>query len=633
LKTQEKSGELPLCNDRFKITGNLFGTTLTMQTASHTQTGIRNTHIRNIAIIAHVDHGKTTLVDSMFRQSGILRDNEQIAERALDSHDLERERGITILAKNTAIPYGDYKINILDTPGHADFSGEVERVLTMVDGALLVVDAVEGPMPQTRFVLRKALALGLTIIVVINKMDRPAADPARAVDRVIDLFIELGAEEDQLSFPVVYVCGLQGTSSLKPTGEFDDLKPLFQSIITHIPPPPGDHESPLQLQVATLDYNDYLGRIVIGRIHRGAIAVGQNVSLVQRDGTLSQHRVVKLYGFQGLKRMEVERAEAGDIVAVAGIPEVQIGETITATDTPEALPLIAIDEPTLKMTFSINTSPLAGREGKFVTSRQLKDRLWREAKINISLHVAEGNSPESFVVSGRGELHLSILIENMRREGYEFQVSKPEVLTKTIDDQTYEPFEMLMLDVPDEDVGSCIERLCKRRGEMLNMHSAAGRTIVEFQIPARGLLGFRSEFIRLTRGQGMMTHAFSDYRPWAGEIGTVRNGVLVAHESGEATAYALKNLEDRGVFFIRPRVTVYRGMIVGEYTRQNDLLVNVCKMKKLTNMRSATAEVMEVLATPVEVTLEFGLDYIAQDELMEVTPTSIRLRKENLNFK
>lgn len=610
---------------------------MTAQTSPSSSTTLLNDRIRNIAIIAHVDHGKTTLVDSMFRQSGILRDNETLAERAMDSHDLERERGITILAKNTAIPYGDYRVNILDTPGHADFSGEVERVLTMVDGALLIVDAVEGPMPQTRFVLRKALELGLTILLVVNKVDRPAADPARAIDRVVDLFIELGADEAQLDFPVVYASGLAGTSSLTPGEVLEEgvhtLQPLMETIIRHIQAPPGDKEAPLQLQVSTLDYNDYLGRIVIGRIRRGRIRIGQVVGLCQRDGSLSQHRVTKLYGFQGLKRIEIEEAEAGDIVAVAGIPEVQIGETLTDPAAPEALPLIQIEEPTLKMTFSINTSPLAGREGKFVTSRQLRDRLWREAKSNISLRVEEGDTADSFIVSGRGELHLSILIETMRREGYEFQVSKPEVLTKTIDGQLYEPFEDLILDVPDEMTGGCIEKLCQRKGELRHMESLNGRTMVEFVIPSRGLLGFRSEFIRMTKGQGMMTHAFSEFRPWTGDIARGRNGVLVAMEAGETTAYALKGLEDRGVFFVKPRVTVYRGMIVGEHSRGNDLILNVCKMKKLTNMRSAGADVMEVLQTPVDVTLEFGLDYIEQDELMEITPQSIRLRKANLDNK
>lgn len=604
-----------------------------MTTDTPAQAPILNEKIRNIAIIAHVDHGKTTLVDSMFRQSGIYRENEQVTERAMDSHDLERERGITILAKNTAIPYGDARINIVDTPGHADFSGEVERVLTMVDGALLIVDAVEGPMPQTRFVLRKALELGLTIILVINKIDRPASDPARAMDRVIDLFIELGADEHQLDFPVVYASGLTGKSSLTPDELGPDLKPLLETIMKNIQAPPGDREAPLQLQVSTLDYNDYLGRIVIGRIKRGTIRVGQTVALCQRDGKVSQHRVSKLFGFQGLKRIEVESAEAGDIVAVAGIPEVQIGETLTAPDKPEPLPLISIEEPTLKMTFGVNTSPLAGREGKFVTSRQLKDRLWREVKSNVSLRVEEGTTPDIFVVSGRGELHLSILIETMRREGYEFQVSKPEVLTKEIDGQLYEPFEDLILDVPEEMTGSCIDRLCQRKGEMRHMESTGGRTTVEFFIPSRGLLGFRSEFIRMTKGQGMMTHAFSEFQPWVGEIGTHRNGALVAFEPGESTAYALKNFEDRGVFFIKPRTVVYKGMIVGEHTRQQDLVLNVCKAKKLTNMRSASADVLDVLATPIEVTLEFGLDFIEPDELMEVTPQNIRLRKENLEFK
>jgi GTP-binding protein len=609
---------------------------MTSETAT-TAPQILNDRIRNIAIIAHVDHGKTTLVDSMFRQSGILRENELLAERAMDSHDLEKERGITILAKNTAIPYGDYKINILDTPGHADFSGEVERVLTMVDGALLIVDAVEGPMPQTRFVLRKALELGLTIVLVINKVDRAASDTARAIDKVVDLFIELGADEHQLDFPVVFASGLAGTSALTMDEPLEvgkhDLKPLMETIINRIQPPPGDKDASLQLQVSTLDYNDYLGRIVIGRITRGQIKTGQTVSLFQRDGKISQHRVSKLFGFQGLKRIEIEQSGAGDIVAVAGIPEVQIGETLTDPNNPEALPLISIEEPTLKMTFSINNSPLAGREGKFVTSRQLKDRLWKEVKSNISLRVEEGATTDSFVVSGRGELHLSILIETMRREGYEFQVCKPEVLTKTIEGKIHEPFEDLIFDVPEEMTGSCIEKLCQRKGELRHMESSGGRTVVEFKIPSRGLLGFRSDFIRMTKGQGMMTHAFSEFRPWVGEIGSSRNGVLVASEPGETTAYALKGVEDRGIFFIKPRMTVYKGMIVGENNRPQDLVLNVCKTKKLTNMRSAGAEVLEVLQTPVDVTLEFGLDYIENDELMEVTPQNIRLRKENLDFK
>ncbi len=588
---------------------------------------IVNDQIRNIAIIAHVDHGKTTLVDSMFRQSGILRENEQLQERAMDSHDLERERGITILSKNTAIPYGDYKINVLDTPGHADFSGEVERVLTMVDGALLIVDAVEGPMPQTRFVLRKALALGLKVVVVVNKVDRPASNPPRAIDKVVDLFIELGADESQLEFPVVYACGLDGTSTLDMAQPLTDLEPLLETIIKEIPAPPGDKDSPLQLQVSTLDYSDYLGRIVVGRIRRGTINRGESISLVGREGKISQHKVSKLFGFQGLKRIEIEEAYAGDIVAVAGIPEVQIGETLCKLGHPDALPAIAIEEPTLKMTFSVNTSPLAGREGQFVTSRQIKDRLWKEVKSNISLRVEEGLTSESFIVSGRGELHLSILIETMRREGYEFQVSKPEVLLKTINGTDHEPQEELLLDVPEENAGICIERLAPRKGELQQMESLNGRTMMEFKIPSRGLLGFRSEFIRITRGQGLITAVFDQYIPFVGDIYSPRNGVIVANEQGQTTAYALKNLEDRGTFFVHPRTTVYDGMIVGENNRQQDIRVNICKAKRLTNMRSATSEVLEVLSTPINITLEFGLDFIQIDELMEVTPESIRLRK------
>ncbi|MFN8614433.1 MAG: translational GTPase TypA [Vampirovibrionales bacterium] len=603
-------------------------------TPTSTPTNRLNPTIRNIAIIAHVDHGKTTLVDSMFRQSGIYRDNEVQPERAMDSHDLERERGITILAKNTAIPYsspqGDFKINILDTPGHADFSGEVERVLTMVDGALLIVDAVEGPMPQTRFVLRKALHHGLKVIVVVNKVDRPAADPARAVDQVVDLLIELGADEDQLDFPTVYACGLAGTSSLTINGPQTDLSPLLETIINVIPAPPGESEKPLQLQVSTLDYNDYVGRIVVGRIQQGTIKKGQSIALVQRDEKIVQHRITKLMGFRGLERIEIDEAVAGDIVAVAGIPEVQIGETLCSITNPQGLPPIDIEEPTLKITLAVNNSPFAGREGKFVTSRQIKDRLWKEIKSNISLRVEEGLSAEQFVVSGRGELHLSILIETLRREGYEFQVSKPEVFTKEINGEIYEPFEELILDVPEENNGACIERLALRKGELQNLCTDNGRTMLTFRIPSRGLLGFRSEFIRLTRGQGMMTAAFDDYLPWAGEIGSTRNGVLIAHEAGESTAYALKNLEDRGQFFIGPRISVYKGMIVGEHNRQQDLAINVVKAKKLTNMRSAGAEVLDTLATPILVTLEFGLDFIEAGEWMEVTPKNIRLRKIDL---
>ncbi len=602
--------------------------------STSTPTLVCNPTIRNIAIIAHVDHGKTTLVDSLFKQSGIFRDNEQVSERMMDSNDLEKERGITILSKNTAIPYKEYQINILDTPGHADFSGEVERVLTMVDGALLIVDAVEGPMPQTRFVLRKALEHKLKVMVVVNKIDRPAADPPRAIDRVVDLLIELGADEDQLDFPVVYACGLQGTASLSMDEPQENLTPLFESILEHIPAPIGDKEAPLQLQVSTLDYNEYLGRVVIGRIRAGVVKTGQTIALCLRDGSVKQFRISKLFGFEGLKKIEIEQAVAGDIVAVAGLTDAQIGETICEPNNILPLSLIDIDEPTLQMTFKVNDSPLAGREGKFVTSRQLRDRLFKEVKSNISLRVEDAPAAtDSFIVSGRGELHLSILIETMRREGYEFAVSKPEVLVKEIDGVKSEPFENVMLDVPDENAGTCIERLSTRKGELQGMESANGRTLLQFIAPSRGLLGFRSEFIRLSRGQGMMNAAFLDYRPLVGDLNTVRNGSIVCSESGEATAYSLKNLEDRGRFFIHPRVTVYKGMIIGEYNRQSDLSVNVCKAKKLTNMRSAGADVLDVLQTPVELTLEFGLDFIAIDELMEVTPKSIRLRKADLNVR
>lgn len=590
-------------------------------------------NIRNIAIIAHVDHGKTTLVDAMFAQSGILRENEQMAERAMDSNDLEKERGITILAKNTAVPYGDYKINILDTPGHADFSGEVERVLTMVDGALLIVDSVEGPMPQTRFVLRKALELGLKIMVVINKIDRPAAEPQRVINQVFDLFIDLDAHEDQLEFPIVYASGLSGISALEPDAEMVDLKPLFDSIVKHIPAPTGDSDKPLQLQVSTLDYNDYLGRILIGRIKQGTIQLGQQIALLRRDGKKTQHKVTKIFGFEGLKRIDINQAEAGDIIGLAGIEDADIGETLTCPVNPEALPLISVEEPTLRMNFSINNSPFCGKEGDFVTSRHLGDRLQKEIKSNVSLRVEEGTSPENFFVSGRGELHLSILIETMRREGYEFQVSKPEVLTKLINGEVHEPYEDLVLDVPDDCVGSCIEALCQRRGELVTMESNGSRTTINFNITSRGLLGFRSDFIRMTKGQGMITHTFKEFGPWAGDIKAPRNGALISHEQGDATSYALKNLEDRGRFMIEPGTAVYRGMVIGINNRQEDLVINVCKGKKLTNMRSAGGEVLEVLATPIALTLEFGLDFIGLDELMEVTPKSIRLRKENLNIK
>ena len=590
-----------------------------------------NANIRNVAIIAHVDHGKTTLVDGLLRQSGVFRANEVVSERVMDSGDIERERGITILAKNTAVDYGGYKINIVDTPGHADFGGEVERVLGMVDGCLLIVDAFEGPMPQTRFVLRKALEQGLKPIVVINKIDRPGARPAEVVDLVLDLFIDLGADDSQIEFPVVYASGISGFAKNQLEDESTDLRPLYEAILTHVPAPLGDPEKPLQLQVTTLDYSEYLGRIVIGRIHNGTIKATEPCVLIRADGTFGKGKISKLYTFSGLKRVEVEEAKAGDLVAVAGFPDANIGETIASASDPNPLPLIRVDEPTLQMTFSVNDSPFAGREGKFVTSRQIRERLMRELESNVSLRVDETDTTDAFLVSGRGELHLGILVETMRREGYEFQISKPKVIFREVNDQTFEPFEMLVVDVPEWAAGTCIERLGQRRAEMQKMDATGDRTIVEFLIPARGLIGFRSEFIRATKGEGIMTHSFFDYQPHVGEIGSLRNGVLIAHEDGDATAYAIQNLEDRGQFFIKPGIKVYSGMIVGEHNRANDLAINVCKTKKLTNMRSAGGEELVRLTPPVDMNLERAMEYINEDELVEITPQSVRLRKQKLN--
>ncbi|UZQ53938.1 translational GTPase TypA [Trichothermofontia sichuanensis B231] len=584
--------------------------------------------IRNVAIIAHVDHGKTTLVDALLKQSGIFREGEAVPDCVMDSNDLERERGITILAKNTAVRYGDTLINIVDTPGHADFGGEVERVLGMVDGCLLIVDANEGPMPQTRFVLKKALEKGLRPIVVVNKIDRPQADPYGAIDKVLDLFIELGADEDQCDFPYLFASGLAGYAKADLEDESQDMRPLFDAIVQHVPPPIGDPNKPLQLQVTTLDYSDYLGRIVIGRIHNGTIATGQQAALVTESGAIVKARITKLMGFEGLKRVELDSASAGNIVAVAGFAEANIGETITCPNEPQALPLIKVDEPTLQMTFSVNDSPFAGQEGTFVTSRQVRDRLMRELETNVALRVEETDSPDRFLVSGRGELHLGILIETMRREGYEFQVSQPQVIYREVNGQPCEPFEYLVLDVPENAVGSCIERLGQRRGEMQDMRVGINnRTQLEFVIPARGLIGFRGEFMRMTRGEGIMNHSFLDYRPFSGDIETRRNGVIIAFEEGVATFYALKNAEDRGVFFITPGTKVYKGMIVGEHNRPQDLELNVCKTKQLTNFRSSTGDELVQLQAPVDMSLERALEYIGPDELLEITPESIRLRK------
>ncbi|HEY9613061.1 translational GTPase TypA [Allocoleopsis sp.] len=584
--------------------------------------------IRNVAIIAHVDHGKTTLVDALLKQSGIFREGEDVPDCVMDSNDLERERGITILSKNTAVRYKETLINIVDTPGHADFGGEVERVLGMVDGCILIVDANEGPMPQTRFVLKKALEKGLRPIVVVNKIDRPQADPHGAVDKVLDLFLELGADDDQCEFPYLFASGLEGYAKEDLNAQGVDMQPMFEAILRHVPPPVGDVTKPLQLQVTTLDYSEYVGRIVIGRIHNGTLKAGQQAALVTETGAIVKGKITKLMGFEGLKRIDWEEASAGNIVAVAGFANANIGETITCPNEPQALPLIKVDEPTLQMTFSVNDSPFAGQEGDFVTSRQLRDRLLRELETNVALRVEETDSPDKFLVSGRGELHLGILIETMRREGYEFQVSQPQVIYREVNGQPCEPYELLVLDVPEAAVGGCIERLGQRKGEMQDMQMGGNnRTQLEFVIPARGLIGFRGEFMRLTRGEGIMNHSFLDYRPFSGDVETRRNGVIISFEEGVATFYAMKNGEDRGVFFITPGTKVYRGMIVGEHNRPQDLDLNVCKTKQLTNHRSATGDELVQLQAPMEMSLERALEYIGSDELVEVTPKSVRLRK------
>ncbi|MDD3237186.1 MAG: translational GTPase TypA [Candidatus Gastranaerophilales bacterium] len=594
---------------------------------------MKNQKIRNIAIIAHVDHGKTTLVDCMLKQAGVFRENQQVQERVLDSNDIERERGITILSKNISINYNGYKINVVDTPGHADFGGEVERVLGMVDGALLIVDAAEGPMPQTRFVLSKALELGIRIIVVINKIDKPAADPAKALDDVFDLFTELTEDEYLLDFPFIYASSLDGFAKKELEDDSDNIIPLLDCIVENINPPEGDAEKKLQFQATTLDYNDYVGRIAIGRVVNGVIHSQEQVSLIKVDGSIERGKIMKLYGFHDLGRTEIEEAYAGDIVGIAGFSEIQIGETISCLNEPEALPLIHVDEPTLQMNFSVNASPFAGQEGKFVTSRQIRKRLYDELEKNVSLRVEDTDTTDVFRVSGRGELHLSILIETMRREGFEFEVSKPEVIYKNIDGKQYEPYENLLIDVPEENAGTCIERLAGRKGEMLDMQVVGNRTNMNFSIPARGLIGFRSEFIRLTRGEGIMNHTFDSYKPFAGDIPKQRSGSLISFETGAAIPYALNQFEDRGVFFITPKTKVYRGMIVGECNRPQDVEINVCKTKKLTNTRSATADVMVTLQASRQMVLEDCLEYITDDELVEVTPDSVRMRKADLTLR
>ena len=588
--------------------------------------------IRNIAIIAHVDHGKTTLVDAMLRQSGIFRENEAVAERVMDSNDLEKERGITILAKNTAVNYNGIKINIVDTPGHADFGGEVERVLKMVDGVLLLVDAFEGSMPQTRFVLKKALALNLKPIVVVNKIDRPEARPDEVVDEIIELFIELGADDDQLEFPVVFASSREGFAVCDLGGERIDLKPLFDMIIEKVPAPKGDQSGTLQLLVSNIDYDEYVGRIAIGRVERGSIKLGQQAIICKKEGQVLNARITKLYCYEGLKRIETNEAKIGDIVAVSGVGDVTIGDTICDVGAPEPLPFTAIDEPTLSMTFSVNNSPFAGREGTFVTSRHVRDRLFKELETNVSLRVEETDSADAFQVSGRGELHLSILIETMRRQGYEFNVSKPTVINKEEDGVLIEPIEYLMIDVPEEYMGVVMEKLGTRKSEMVNMTSAnQGYMRLEFKIPARGLIGYRSELMTDTKGNGIMNHVFHGYEPYKGDIATRQRGSLVAWEDGEAVTYGLFNAQERGTLFITPGTKVYEGMIVGENARYDDLVVNVCKKKHVTNMRASGSDEALRLTPPTVLSLEQALEFIADDELVEITPKNIRLRKRILD--
>jgi GTP-binding protein len=589
--------------------------------------------IRNIAIIAHVDHGKTTLVDKLLQQSGTFREHEAVQERAMDSNDIERERGITILAKNTAITYKDYLINIVDTPGHADFGGEVERIMKMVDGVLLVVDAYEGCMPQTKFVLRKALEQQLTPIVVVNKIDRPAARPAEVIDEVLDLFIELEANDQQLEFPVVYASALNGTSSLDPEKQDDNMLALYETIIEHIPSPTEKVDEPLQFLVTLMDYNEYLGRIAIGRVNRGIIKQGQSVAVMTREGGKKTARIEKLFGFQGLRRVEIEEAGAGDIVAIAGIKDINIGETIADPANPEALPVLKIDEPTLQMTFLVNNSPFAGREGKWVTSRKLRERLFKELETDVSLRVDETDSPDAFIVSGRGELHLGILIENMRREGYELQVSKPQVIVKEVDGVRSEPIERLLIDIPEESMGAVMESLGSRKAEMVNMvNTGTGQVRLEFLIPARGLIGYTTHFLTLTRGYGVMNHAFDSYGPFVGgQVGGRHEGVLVSSENGVSTLYGILGIEDRGILFLEPGQEIYEGMIVGEHNRDNDIVVNICKEKQLTNVRSATKDDTVKMKTPRILSMEQALEYLNDDEYCEITPKSIRLRKKILN--
>ena len=595
---------------------------------------MNNKNIRNIAIIAHVDHGKTTLVDAMLRQSHVFRENEQVAERVMDSNDLEKERGITILSKNTAVMYNGVKINIVDTPGHADFGGEVERVLKTVDGVLLLVDAFEGAMPQTREVLKKSLALGLKPIVVINKIDRPGATPEKVVDQVIELFIELDASDEQLEFPVVYASAKQGIAKMNLEDESDSLHCLFETIINTIEAPDCDEEGPAQMLVSNIDYDDYVGRIAVGRVERGSMKVGMPVSICGREDKISQGKIAKVYTHMGLDKVEVEEGKAGDIIEIAGIPTINIGDTICDFNHPEKIPFVDIDEPTVSMTFSVNNGPFAGKEGQFITSRHIRDRLFKELERNVSLRVKETDSADSFEVSGRGELHLSVLIETMRREGFELLVSRPKVIFKEIDGQKCEPIEDLVVNVPDESVGTVIEKLGRRKAEMTNMEPAEdGHTKIEFKIPSRGLIGYRTEFLTDTKGEGTMNHIFNGYEPYKGEIQARVRGTIVAFENGKSVTYGLYNAQDKGELFIGPGVDVYEGMIVGLNSRGEDLSINVCKEKHLTNTRASGSDEALRLVPPIQMSLEQAIEFIQDDELVEVTPKSIRLRKKILDTK
>ncbi|MDQ0158092.1 translational GTPase TypA [Alkalibacillus salilacus] len=589
--------------------------------------------IRNIAIIAHVDHGKTTLVDQMLHYSGTFRDNENVDDRAMDTDDLEKERGITILAKNTAINYGNTRVNILDTPGHADFGGEVERIMKMVDGVMLVVDAYEGVMPQTRFVLKKALEQNLKPMVVLNKIDRPNARPQEVVDEVLDLFIELGADDEQLEFPVAYASALQGTSGYEADDQQETMEPVFETILDYIPAPKPLADEPLQFQVTLLDYNDFVGRIGVGRVYRGRMKVGDHVAVMKKDGSVKNQRINKLFGFIGLKRVEIEEAEAGDIVAIAGLEDINVGETVCDMNHHDQLPILRIDEPTLQMKFVTNNSPFAGKEGKHITSRKIEERLLTQLETDVSLRVEETESPDAWIVSGRGELHLSILIENMRREGYELQISKPQVIIQEIDGVKCEPYEHVQVDVPEDYTGPVMESLGARKGEMVDMiNQGNGQVRIEFKVPSRGLIGYSTEFMSQTRGYGILNHSFDSYEPVVqGSVGGRRQGVLVSQEKGKATPYSIMNLEDRGTIFVEPNTEVYEGMIVGEHNRDNDLTVNITKAKELTNVRSATKDNTVTLKGTRKLTLEEAIEYLDDDEYCEVTPESIRLRKKILN--